>query len=84
MFYNLKYFLKSDNSFCAIDFDNKEKIETINISFILSISDLQMYKLPFSGEEVGNYSIVVMSNNDTFYIKENSFKELQERIGNPT
>jgi len=76
-FHQLHYFKKSQNGICADDFTNKEQLDTINLMFILSLSDLLNFDLPLSGKHVGQYALVTMSNNDKYYIWRNSFMYLK-------
>lgn len=79
MNYVIKYFKKSD-SLCADDFENNDKIEWINLDFLLSLSSLKMYYTPMSGKEIGRYALVTMSNNDKYCIREDEFIELEKSI----
>lgn len=81
MFFKLHFFKKSDNGICANDFKYKQKhIETINLKMILSLSDLLIFEKPLSGDYVGNYALLTMSNNDKYYIDEKSFADLSNAI----
>ena len=78
--YKLHYFRKSQTGICADDFKNAKEVDTINLNFLLSLSDLQTFVTPLSGRYVGNFARVTMSNNDKYYIDENSFADLSEAI----
>lgn len=73
--YELFYF-KKGNSLCGSDFDNIEKVEHINIKAISSISQVEQFKLPLSGQHKGKYAIVRMINGDTYYISDKSQLQL--------
>jgi len=79
MLYKLHYFNKSDG-ICANDFNNTIKFELINLSFILSISELLDFRTPLSGRFVDKYGVLTMSNNDKYFINEKSFTELNNAI----
>ena len=78
--YKLHYFIKSQTGICADDFKNAKEVDTINLNFLLSLSDLQTFVTPLSGRYVGKFARVTMSNNDKYYIDENSFADLSETI----
>ena len=44
--FKIQFFKKSDNGICADDFKNTREVETINLRFLLSLSDLQKFKTP--------------------------------------
>ncbi len=54
--------------------------DTINLKFLLSLSDLQKFETPLSGRYVGKFALVTMSNNDKYYIDEDSFADLSEAL----
>ena len=78
--FKLHFILKSQTGICANDLNNENQVEFINLKFLLSISDLLEFHLPFSGDFKGNYAKVTMSNDDAYYINENSFAELSDAI----
>jgi len=78
--YKLLFFSKSQNGICADDLKNKNQVESINLSLLLSLSDLLEFRKPFSGDFVGNYAKVTMSNDDAYYIDANSFAELSAAV----
>lgn len=78
--HELHYFHKSKKGICGDDFNNKEQSDLINLSFILSLSELLRFELPFSGKFVGEYAVVTMSNNEKYYIGEGSFIGLRDAI----
>lgn len=78
--YKLHYFKKSQEGICADDFKNEKEIATINLKLLLSLSDLQKFETPLSGRFVGKFAIVTMSNNDKYYIDENSFVNLSKLL----
>lgn len=81
--YKLSFFIKTDKGICGSDFERPECIELINTNFILSISDLKSFELPFSGTFKGRYALITMSNNDQYYIKEISYKNIISFLPNP-
>jgi hypothetical protein len=78
--FELKYFSKSSKGISASDFENEAKNVKINIDFILSLSEIETFKLPLSENFAGKYALVTMSNNDKYYIKENIFKILNYKL----
>jgi hypothetical protein len=78
--FKLHFFKKSQNGICADDFKNAKEIDTINLKYLLSLSDLQKFETPLSGRYVGKFALVTMSNNDKYYIDENSFADLSEAL----
>lgn len=79
-FFILKYFSKSDQGICSNDFTNTEQLVKINLEFVLSLSELERFILPLSGELADSYALLTMSNNDKYYIREKVFKELSNAI----
>ena len=82
-FFNLAFFKFSQDRFdniCADDFKNNIVCGTINLEYILSISNPHTFKLPFSGDTVGLYAIVTMKNDDKYYINENTHSILLQTI----
>jgi len=82
MFYKLRFFKKTNGGICADDFKNTEQFVVINMNFILSLSDILNFTKPFSGDFVGKYAVVTMSNNDNYVINGTSFLEISEEIKN--
>lgn len=80
MFYKLHYFKKA-NSICADDLKETNQIETINLLFVSSLSDLKKFYLPFSGDFRGNYAFLTMNNGDNYFIDEKSFADVTDAIG---
>ena len=76
MFYTLRYFKKSNDGLSGSDFNNNEYAENINLKYLLSFSQILTFTLPFSGKSVGKYATVTMSNNDIYYITQNSLLSL--------
>ncbi len=74
MFHKINYFTKG-NGMCGNDMDNNYT-DTINISLISSLSELNRFNLPFSNEYKGNYAVLKMNNKDIYYLTENSFLEI--------
>ncbi len=83
MLYKLSYFKKSQSGICANDFKNKKEVDTINLNFLLSLSELQRFETPLSGRYVEHFAIVTMSNNDTYYIDTTSFEDLSKALAVP-
>ena len=80
MFFKLHFFKKTSNGICANDFKNKTEIDTINLKMVLSLSNLQKFEMPLTGNYVGNYALLTMNNNDKYYLHENSFADLSNAI----
>lgn len=80
MLFKLNFFKKSQTGVCADDFKNTKYIDTINLKYLLSLSDLQKFETPLSGKYVGEFALVTMSNNDKYYIDENSFADLSKAL----
>jgi hypothetical protein len=78
--YKLHYFKKSQTGICADDFKNATEVDTINLKLLLSLSDLQKFRGPLTGKYIGKFALVTMSNNDKYYIDENSFVDLSETL----
>jgi hypothetical protein len=72
---SIKYFVKNAG-ICGSDFRNHEFTEKINPVYILSVSSLLRFELPFSEDFVGRYAKLTMSNNDYYFIKEKSYNDL--------
>ncbi len=68
MFIKVLYFEK--DRICGDSFKNKESYVTLNINLISSISEPVIFELPFSGNKVGNYFKITMSNGEIFYLFE--------------
>ena len=79
-FFPLKYFAKTNTSVCSNDFKNKDRVEKINLNFVLSLSDIEKFTLPLSGEYVSSFAILTMMNNDKYYIRESSYKEVDDFV----
>lgn len=80
MFYKLLYFKTSDKGICADDFKRVPEYININPNFILSVSDPIKFRLPLSGTYVNTYGLVIMSNNDRYYIVEQELKLLKKAL----
>lgn len=80
MFYKLTYFKQSNEGICADDFKEYSRNININLNHVISISELEMFKTPFSNTNIANYSEVKTINNDTYYIKEKSFNNIISSI----
>jgi hypothetical protein len=79
MFYKLHYFKKS-HSICANDLQEKIKVDTINLSFVSSLSDLQKFITPFSNNFSGEYALLTMNNGDRYYIDKKSFEDISDNL----
>lgn len=77
--YKLKY-LKFGNTLCGSDFDANLKVEYINLKQISSISGINAFYAPISGNLKGNYSIISMNNGDRFAIKEDEFEKIMKKF----
>ena len=84
MIYKLKYFHKSEGNegLCGSDFKNSISLELINLKLLISLSELMLFRLPFSGERVDYYSIVTMSNNLNFFILKSEYEKLRKHLLN--
>lgn len=80
MFYKLTFIRKNENLLCGADFNLRRKETTINLNFILSLSDVAMFHLPLSGKEVGEYAVLTMSNNDTYCVSKTEYSKLMGEI----
>jgi len=79
MFYSLSYFKKNEN-ICPEDFNNRIKDDLININLISSIQEITELRKVFSGDLVGYYSVVTMSNKDCYYIYQKDLENLIKKI----
>jgi hypothetical protein len=79
-FITIEYFSNSDKGISAEDFKNQGRQVKINLEFILSLSELRRFTLPFSGQYVDSYALLTMSNNDRYYIKAPSYTDLEIAI----
>lgn len=69
----IKYFKKGDHV-CGSDFELKDKSVKLNLDFILSLDELTMFILPFSGNKVDYFSMITMSNSDRYYIRKTQYE----------
>ena len=74
----IKYFSDSNNGISANDFRNKDRSVNLNVNFILSLSSLVRFSLPFSGNYIDSYAVLTMSNNDKYYIREDEYNRIKE------
>lgn len=72
----INYIPTSEKGICGSDFRQPERTTAINPQFILSLSEPIMFTLPFSGAAVEKYSVLKMSNGDTYYIKEKQWEKI--------
>lgn len=80
MMYELIYFKKDEKSkpgLCGADFMSKDLTISINLRFVVSISPPAMFKMPFSGEQVGEVSEVTMVTGDMYYIRKQEYLNLR-------
>lgn len=82
MFHKINYHTKG-NGICGSDMNNNYT-DSINISLISSLSELEPFNLPFSNTHKGNYAVLTMNNKDKYYITENSFLEISEILTKTT
>lgn len=75
----IRYFAEG-KGICGDDFKNKDKYITINLNFLLSLSGIERFTLPFSGSFVDNYAIVTMSNGNMYYIRSHQYDKIQDAI----
>lgn len=82
MLYKLWFLKKASEGFCGDAFKRpkKQKSINLNLNFLLSLSDLEPFSMPFTGNYVGKFAEVTMVNNDRYYIDEDSFIDLQRRL----
>lgn len=76
--YTLKYFNK--NVICADDFKSTDKTAMINLKAISSLTELEPFILIFSGKHVNNYATLTMTNNDRYYIREETYEKLKNNL----
>lgn len=79
MFHKINYFKKA-KEICADDFNEPNKVDTINLSLVSSLTELQDFRLPFSGTHKGHYALLTMNNGDRYYILTNSFMDLRNAM----
>jgi hypothetical protein len=77
--FKLNYFKKSE-SICGSDFENKRNTEYINLQQVSSLSELRVFRLPFSGKYVGDYSIVRMLNGDKFAVDKKEYQRIKTAL----
>lgn len=83
--YNLKYLIKSkDGGICGDDFDERLKTAQLNLDFLVSLSDIIKFHLPFSGTFVGTYAIITMSNDEKYYILKEEYNKLKKHLNEET
>lgn len=73
-------FFATGKGICGDDFKNKDMETKINPRFILSLTPLRMFTLPFSDRQVRKYAVLTMSNNDKYYLREESYLFLNDAI----
>jgi hypothetical protein len=79
--YNLK-FVRYGESFCSADFDrNKDLTVNVNLSHLVSYTDLKTFSLPHWKKSNKFYSIVSMVNGDKYIIREEEYLKLKEKFG---
>lgn len=76
MMYKLWYFKKTKGDICGSDFENSLRCDYVNLGHIVSVSWVEMFRLPLSGDKKGMYSMVTMVNGDKYFIHDVSFREL--------
>lgn len=83
MFIKLTFFKKSQSDLiCSNDFENEEYIDIINSKYIVSISHLQKFQNHLYQENIGDFAVVKMINNDIYHIKKDTFIILSADIKN--
>jgi len=83
MFIKLTFFKKSKiDSTYDDSFTNEEYTEIINSRYILSISPLQKFQNHLYQENIGDFAVVKMINNDIYHIKKDTFIILSADIKN--
>lgn len=78
MFIKVLYFEK--DRICGDSFKNKEKYLITNVNLISTISEPVIFELPFSGNKVGNYFKITMSNGENFYLFEKRYESVIRNI----
>ena len=79
MLHKVKYFLKNEG-ICGADFENRDRIININKEHVTSLSNLEAFKLPFSGKFVGKYATLNLLDGSTYFIREDEYKKLNESL----
>jgi hypothetical protein len=83
MMYELIYFKKEEKSkpgLCGSDFNNSNHTILISLRFVVSISPPFMFKLPFTGDNVGEVSEVTMITGDKYYIRKEEYLNLRMQM----
>jgi len=76
----IQYFSSSNEGICGNDFKNKNKYITLNLDFLVSLSRLEKFTLPFSGNFVDNFAVITMTSGDKYYIREGQYNVLYNTI----
>ena len=63
----LKYFERGD-SISGANFHRERQVEFINLQHISSISEIKEFTTPLTGTIIGKAAVVIMKNDDTFFI----------------
>lgn len=79
-FEEITFFHKGDNGISPNMYENVSEVELINLNSILSITNIKKLFKAFSGEFVGEYAIISMSNNENYYIKKGEYLTIIKKI----
>lgn len=79
-FVDIEYIRKGNGGLCGADFLEEGRKTIINITYILSLSDLIEFTLPISGTAVAYFSMLTMSNGDIYYLNDESYKKLKKEL----
>jgi hypothetical protein len=74
-------FFQKNADLCGADFKNQNKIDIINLDFLLSISEIEAFYTPFTNEFRGKYGVITMSNGDKYYVKEELLDKFRIELG---
>lgn len=76
----IKFFAHSKTGICGADFNNRSRSELINLSYVVSVSDVRLFDLPFSGQHVGEYVQVKMHDGSYYYLSKDHGIDLRNKI----
>lgn len=79
---DVMYFADGDSGICGGDFKNKPEKITIRVDFIMSLSGLKRFTLPFSGTFVDTYAVLTMVSGEKYYIPEGQYNLIRNLIEN--
>lgn len=78
----LTYFktTQSGKGICADDLKLKNEEVLLNMLYFVSLSPLQLFRMPFTGNGVDYYSVLTMLNGDAYYIGKKEFIRVSELL----